>query len=152
MTKSRSATMMRYDAHVLGEAQQQLAEVLRLDGGVASVQPLHLSQAVDDAVHRGVEAVVDFGGGDASPFHLVVQQHAQHGGLAEAYLVEDDLHDLQAVGRGASRQRGGGCGFRVERGQQRAQRTPFVVAEQPAVAQQQLPVSVGDGGVHDVLL
>ena len=77
-------------AHVLGNGEQQLAQVFGL-GFLArdEVEALDLGQAVDDLADLGAEHLVDLGAGGVGILDGVVKQRHGDGGIVELEIGED---------------------------------------------------------------
>ena len=85
------------DAHVLGQREQQVAEVFRLHRGAFGIQGIDADKPADDACHVLAEVFGCLRGGVGAVLHGVVQHQAQYGGPPHANLVGHDdscLHIL----------------------------------------------------------
>ncbi len=88
-------------AHVLGDRQQQLAQVFGLLGLARDeVELLELGQALDQPAHLGAEQLVDLGAGGGGILDRVVQQRDRDRGLVEMHVGQDrgDLERMREVG------------------------------------------------------
>ena len=85
------------NAHVLCKGQQQVAEVLRLDGGAFGVKFVYPYQSAYDARH--ILAVVPFHlfGGTGSAAYGVVEHQSQDGCPPHAYLFRHDNGGLHIL-------------------------------------------------------
>ena len=85
------------NAHVLCKGQQQVAEVLRLDGGAFGVKFVYPYQSAYDARH--ILAVVPFHlfGGTGAAAHGVVEHQSQDGCPPHAYLFRHDNGGLHIL-------------------------------------------------------
>ena len=85
-------------AHVVGDRQQQLAQVLRLLGFLGDeVELLQLGQALDQRADVGAEQAVDLGAGGRGVLDGVVQQRGGDGGVVELEVGED-RRDFERMG------------------------------------------------------
>ena len=99
-------------ADVVGDRQQQLAQVLGLLGFARhQFQPLQLGQALHQRADLGPEDVVDLGAGRLGILDGVVQQRRDDGGVVELEIGEDrgDLERMRKIGVA------GGAGLRAVR-------------------------------------
>ena len=86
------------DADVVGDRQQQLAEVLGLLGFARNeLQPFQLGEAFDQRADLVPEHLVDFGAGSFGILDGVVQQRRNDGGIVELEVGEDCRH-LERMG------------------------------------------------------
>ena len=85
------------NADVVGDRQQQLAQVFRLLGLARhQLQPLQLGEPLDQRADLVPEHVVDFGAGGLGILDGVVQQGSHDGGVVELEVGED-RRDLERV-------------------------------------------------------
>ena len=85
-------------AHVLGDREQELAQVLGLLGLARDeVEPLELGEALDQAADVLAEQLVDLGAGRLGVLDRVVQQRRHDGGVVELEVGED-RRDLERMG------------------------------------------------------
>ena len=87
-------------AAVLGEREQQVAEVFGLDGGVPVVEFVGSGQAFENGFHRGAEGLAGFIGRDVAAHHHVVEHRADHRSVAQAHLGADDRGRVQVADNG----------------------------------------------------
>ncbi len=86
-------------AHVLGDRQQQLAQVLRLLRLARDeVEPLELGEAFDQVADILAEQLVDLGAGGLGVLDGVVQQRGDDGGIVEL-VVGEDRGDFERMGK-----------------------------------------------------
>ena len=88
-------------AHVFGDRQQQLAQVLRLLGLLGDeVELLELGQALDQLADFRAEQLVDLGAGRGGVLDRVVQQRDRDGRLVEMHVGEDrgDFERMREIG------------------------------------------------------
>ena len=79
------------DTHVLGESQQQVAEILGLDGRAFGIKFVYTYQSPDDACHVLAINLLYFLGGASTAAHGVVQHESQNGGALHAnFFCYDD--------------------------------------------------------------
>ena len=81
------------DAHVLGDGDQQLAQVfslLRLLGD--EVEALKLGQPLDQLAHLGAEQLVDLLTGSRRVLDRIVQERDRDRRLIEMHVGEDRRH------------------------------------------------------------
>ena len=88
-------------AHVVGDGEQELAEILgllRVLGG--EIELVELGQAVDEAADLGAEHAVDLVAGDRRVLDRVVQHGGDDGGVVELELGEDrgDFERMREIG------------------------------------------------------
>ena len=99
-------------ADVVGDRQQQLAQVLGLLGLARhQLQPLQLGEALDQRADLVAEDLVDFGAGRLGILDGVVQQRRDDGGVVELEVGQDrrDLQRMRKIGIA------GGAGLRAVR-------------------------------------
>ena len=78
------------DAHVVGDRQQQLAQVLRLLGFLGDeVELLELGQSLDERADIGAEHLIDLGARRGRVLDGVVQKRSGDGGIVELEVGED---------------------------------------------------------------
>ena len=100
------------NADVVGDRQQQLAQVLGLLGLARhQLQPLQLGEALDQRADLVAEHLVDFGAGGLGILDGVVQQRRDDGGVVELEVGEDrrDFERMRKIGIA------GGAGLRAVR-------------------------------------
>ena len=86
----RSASLTREHAGVVGDGEQELAEILRLLGVLGDeVEPAELGQAVDQPADLLAERLVDLFAGDRRVFNCVVQHRRRDGGVVDLELGQD---------------------------------------------------------------
>ena len=88
-------------ADVVGDRQQQLAQVLGLLGLARNqLQPLQLGQSLDQRADLVAEHLVDLGAGRLGVLDGVVQQRGDDGGVVELEAGEDrrDLERMREIG------------------------------------------------------
>ena len=78
------------DTHVLGESQQQVAEILGLDGRAFGIKFVYTYQSPDDACHVLAINLLYFLGGASTAAHGVVQHESQNGGALHANFFRYD--------------------------------------------------------------
>ena len=89
------------NANVIGDRQQQLAQVFRLLGLARNqFQPLQLGEALDQRADFMAEDLVDFGAGGLGVLDGVVQQRGDDGGVVELEVGEDrrDFQRMRKIG------------------------------------------------------
>ena len=99
-------------ADVVGDRQQQLAQVLGLLGLARhQLQPLQLGETLDQRADLVPEDLVDFGAGRLGILDGVVQQRRDDGGVVELEVGEDrrDFERMREIGIA------GGAGLRAMR-------------------------------------
>ena len=106
MLCSRSASLTSKHAHILGDRQQQLAQVFRLLGLARDeVEPLELGQPFDQVADVLAEQLVDLGARRLGVLDGVVQQRRRDRGIIELVIGEDrgDFERMGEIGiaRGA---------------------------------------------------
>ncbi len=80
-------------AHVVGNRQQKLAQVLGLLGFPRDeIQPLQFGQAIDQPPDVVAEHAIDLGAGGVGILDRVVQQRRRDGGVVELQVGEDRRH------------------------------------------------------------
>ena len=85
-------------AHVVGDRQQQLAQVLGLLGLLGDeIEPLELGQPLDQRADVWPEHLVDLGAGGGGVLDGVVQQRGRDGGIVELE-VGQDRGDFERMG------------------------------------------------------
>ena len=87
-------------AHVLGKGEQQVAEVLRLDGRVLLIQACRAHQSAQDTRHIIAKLPCHLFGRDESHLHDIVEQYAHDGCTAHAHLIGYDDSRLQVIDDG----------------------------------------------------
>ena len=93
-------------AHVVGDGEQQLAEILRLLGVLGGeIELVELGQAVDQPADLGAEQLVDLLAGDRRVLDRVVQHRGDDRRVVELELGQDrrDFERMREIGiaRGA---------------------------------------------------
>ena len=78
------------DTHVFGESQQQVAEILGLDGRAFGIKFVYTYQSPDDACHVLAINLLYFLGGASTAAHGVVQHESQNGGALHANFFRYD--------------------------------------------------------------
>ena len=99
-------------ADIVGDRQQQLAQVLGLLGLARDqFQPLQLGQALDQRADLVAENLVDLGAGRLGILDRVVQQRGDDGGVVELEVGQDrrDFERMREIGIA------GGAGLRAMR-------------------------------------
>ena len=89
-----------YDAHVLGEREQEVAEILRLDGGASVIQLIDAYQSADDACHVFAVFFFDLFGGVGAAAYGVAQHHPQYGSTPHSNLFGHDDSRLHILDKG----------------------------------------------------
>ena len=85
-------------ARVIGDGEQELAEILRLLGVLGDeVEPAELGQAVDQPADLLAERLVDLFAGDRRVFDRVVQHRRRDGGVVDLELGQDG-RDFERMG------------------------------------------------------
>ena len=108
----RSASLISEHADIVGDRQQQLAQVLGLLGFARNqLQPLQLGEALDQRADLVAEHLVDLGAGGLGILDGVVQQRRDDGGVVELEVGEDrrDFERMREIGIA------GGAGLRAVR-------------------------------------
>ena len=86
-------------AHVVGDREQELAEILRLLGFLGDeIELLQLGQAVDQRADIGAEHLVDLAARRGGILDRVVQQRGRDGGVVELQ-VGQDRGDFERMGK-----------------------------------------------------
>ena len=79
--------------HVVGDGEQQLAEVFGLLGLLGDqIEPLELGQPIDQRADIRAEHLVDFGAGRRGVLDRVVQERRRDGRVIELEVGEDGRH------------------------------------------------------------
>ena len=85
------------DTHVLGESQQQVAEILGLDGRAFGIKFVYTYQSPDDACHILAIDLLHFQSGASAAAHGVVEHQSQDGCPPHAYLFRHDNGGLHIL-------------------------------------------------------
>ena len=81
------------NAHIVGDREQELAEILRLLGFLGDeIELLQLGQAVDQRADIGAEHLVDLAARRRRILDRVVQQRGRDGGVVELQIGQDRRH------------------------------------------------------------
>lgn len=82
-------------ADVLGEAEEELAEVVGIDDALGGVNAADVQEPFDDLPHFGAEAFLHFGEGEVAFLDGLVDEGADDGGASQADFAGEDEGDVE---------------------------------------------------------